>query len=183
MTHYIEIIVLPDPEFKESVLMNALYSKLHRAIGQIALGKVGLSFPNHQKTLGDKIRLHGSSATLEPFTTNEWLKGLRDYTQVTATKPIPENTQHRTVQRVQVKSAHNKRKRSVAKGWLTEEQAFEEIPDGTQKRLTLPFAQLRSLSNDNSMRIYIKHGELTNQPKAGEFSSYGLSAIATIPWF
>ena len=32
MNYYWEIRVLPDPEFKETVLMNALFAKLHRAL-------------------------------------------------------------------------------------------------------------------------------------------------------
>ncbi|MDA5483387.1 type I-F CRISPR-associated endoribonuclease Cas6/Csy4 [Yersinia intermedia] len=94
-----------------------------------------------------------------------------------------EAVQYRTVRRVQAKSAHNKRQRSIAKGWLTEQQAFEQIPDTQQKSLRLSFIQLRSLSNGNTMRIYIQHGELQEQAQLGSFSAYGLSNSTTIPWF
>merc|ERR1711879_218909 len=98
--------------------------------------------------------------------------------------PVPEGCQHRTVRRIQAKSAWNKRKRSIAKGRLTEEEAQAKIPDDQQKNLKhLPFLQIKSLSNGNTMRIYVNHGELQNEPVSGTFNSYGLSATATIPWF
>jgi CRISPR-associated endonuclease Csy4 len=34
MDHYLEIRVLPDPEFSEEMLMAALVAKLHRALGK-----------------------------------------------------------------------------------------------------------------------------------------------------
>lgn len=32
MDHYIDILLLPDPEFPASMLMGALYNKLHKAL-------------------------------------------------------------------------------------------------------------------------------------------------------
>ncbi|WP_152482130.1 type I-F CRISPR-associated endoribonuclease Cas6/Csy4, partial [Dickeya sp. DW 0440] len=31
--------------------------------------------------------------------------------------------------------------------------------------------------------LFVEHGPLQDTPVAGVFSSYGLSATATIPWF
>ena len=45
MDHYVDIQVLPDPEFLETTLMNELFSKLHRALGKHGQGKIGVSFP------------------------------------------------------------------------------------------------------------------------------------------
>lgn len=183
MDYYQDITVLPDPEFNESVLLNAVYAKLHRAICQFAPSKIGVSFPAVGKTLGNTIRLHGAEASLKLLDTQKWRQGLQDYTFATELLPVPANAKFRTVKRVQAKSVHNKRKRSVAKGWLTEVQAQEKIPDNQFKVLKLPYAQLKSLSNGNIMRVYIQHGELQECPAEGEFNSYGLSPTATIPWF
>ena len=57
MDHYIDIRVQPDPEFTASQLLNALFAKLHRALGQVADGKIGISFPQVGKTLGECLRL------------------------------------------------------------------------------------------------------------------------------
>ena len=189
MDHYVDIQVLPDPEFLETTLMNELFSKLHRALGKHGQGKIGVSFPDHfktpdqVKTLGSRIRLHGSKKALEEFMQTQWIMGMTDYCRVSAVCPVPPRTSFCTVRRVQAKSAYNKRKRSVAKGWLDESEAQTHIPDSQQRRLDLPYAQLRSLSNGNTMRVYIEHSKPVRQSVAGSFSAYGLSSTATVPWF
>ena len=183
MDHYIDIKVLPDPEFKETVLLNALFSKLHRALGQIAEGRIGVSFPDCKKNLGNRVRLHGSQVDLLKLMDANWLQGLRDYCHQSEVKKVPVKVTYRVVRRVQAKSAHNKRKRSVAKGWLTETEAVQSIPDTQQKALRLPFLQIKSLSNGNPMRIYVEQGKELENPVSGSFTSYGLSSTATIPWF
>lgn len=183
MDRYLDIKVQPDLETSAQALLNNLFAKLHRALGHYAEGKIGISFPGSGKTLGRVLRLHGSACDIEQLMRQGWLQGMRDYVQCSAILQVPEAVKFRTVRRVQAKSAHNKRQRSIAKGWLTEQQAFESIPDTQQKLFTLPFIQLRSLSNGNMMRIYIQHGELQEQPQLGTFSAYGLSSSVTVPWF
>ena len=122
MNFYQDIRVLEDPEFSEPMLMAALFAKLHRVLGAQANGAVGVSFPRAGKMLGDTLRLHGSQDALQALQATPWLKGLRDYTQCSDIQRIPENVMHCTVSRVQVKSsAERLRRRSVKKGWLTEE--------------------------------------------------------------
>ncbi len=183
MDYYIDIKVLPDPEFKETVLLNALFSKLHRALGQVAEGRVGVSFPDATKLLGNKIRLHGTQTDLTKLMGVNWLQGLRDYAHQSEVKKIPDKVSYKIVRRVQAKSAHNKRKRSVAKGWLSEAEAIQLIPDTQQKMLRLPFLQIKSLSNGNLMRIYVEHSKELDGAVVGTFTSYGFSSTATVPWF
>lgn len=183
MDHYVEIKVLPDPEFGEIDLLNALFSKLHRHLGKIVDGRVGVSFPRYGHVLGNCLRLHGKKEDLLKLMESDFLKGMRDYTSSTTVIPIPEIAGYRTVKRVQSKSAHNKRRRSIAKGWLSEADAFERIPDSQQKTIKLPYAELKSLSNGNRMRVYVEHGSLQSTAVEGSFNAYGLSAYTTIPWF
>ncbi|GGO80052.1 type I-F CRISPR-associated endoribonuclease Cas6/Csy4 [Marinobacterium nitratireducens] len=183
MDHYLDLKVLPDPEFAEQQLLNALFAKLHRALGQHGDGEVGVSFPDHGARLGSRLRLHGTAQRLDQFMALNWIQGMRDYCAIGELLPIPAQVQYRAVRRVQAKSAYNKRKRSITKGWLSEAEALKRIPDTQQKKLTLPYIQLRSLSNGNPMRIYIEHGPLQDAPQSGCMSTYGLSATATIPWF
>ncbi len=140
MNHYIDIKVLPDPEFEATVLMNALYAKCHRVLGKVANGEVGVSFPQYKKNLGVVLRLHGSKDKLEQLMEERWLKGLTDYTQVSDILTVPDKAQYRVVARIQTKSPENKRKRSIRKGWLTQEEAEEKIKDNDQYKLNLPFA-------------------------------------------
>ena len=184
MNFYQDIRVLEDPEFKESMLMAALFAKLHRALGAYGEGDIGVSYPRAEKILGDTIRLHGSQQALSAIAATPWLKGLRDYTQCSDILAVPEKVAYRTVSRVQVKSsAERLRRRSVKKGWLTEEQARLQILDANEQRTSLPFIVLKSLSTEQMFHLFIRLGELQTQPTTGKFSSYGLSATATVPWF
>jgi CRISPR-associated endonuclease Csy4 len=184
MDHYIEIRILPDPEFSSITLLEALFAKLHRALGALAEGEIGISFPHAGKTLGDRLRLHGSKAALSKLEAHPWCKGLGDNTEHSGILPIPTPVQYRTVRRVQLKSnAERLRRRSVKKGWLSEEEACQRIPYSAEKRSSLPFIRLKSLSTGQFFLLFIEQGPIQSTPTSGVFSAYGLSATATIPWF
>ncbi|OCQ52114.1 CRISPR-associated endonuclease Cas6/Csy4 [Photorhabdus australis subsp. thailandensis] len=184
MDYYFEIRVLPDPELSQQDLMEALFAKLHRALGQVGHGRIGVSFPCARKTLGDKLRIHGANEALNDLRALPWLKGLRDYTETMDIQPVPQDTRYRRVSRVQVKSsAERLRRRAIKKGWLTEEQALQRIPTIKEQRSDLPFLSLKSLSSGQSFLLFVKQGLIEDKPTSGVFSSYGLSSSATIPWF
>ena len=184
MEQYIEIRLLPDPDFTASVLMNALFAKLHRALLEVSHGEIGVSFPKAQKTLEDIIRLHGSVSALQRLMEITWLKGLTDYINISAITPVPDNCQYRVVNRVQAKSsAVRLYRRSVKKGWLTVEDAEKKITGIKEQHIKQPFVQLKSHSSGQTFRLFIQQGKLLGSPQAGKFSDYGLSGEATIPWF
>lgn len=184
MDHYIEIQLKPDPEFLPSVLMNALFAKLHRVLAEKSNGQVGVSFPRVDKNLGDTIRLHGTQEALQRLMLPHWVQGLRDYAAESNIQPIPPICQYRNVKRVQVKSSPTRLlRRSVKKGWITEEEAEQRLSKSKEQRLNDPFIQLKSQSTGQAFRLFIRHGPLVDYPKEGAFSAYGLSHQATIPWF
>lgn len=184
MNHYIEIRVLPDPEFNANVLLNALYAKLHRALSDAGQGEIGASFPNAGKILGDCIRLHGSQGALQRLMGLGWLKGLSDYTRVSEIELVPDKCQYRIVRRVQAKSSVERLyRRSVKNGRLTAEEAEAKINAGKDQLLKHPFIQLKSRSSGQTFRLFIQQGKLSGSPQAGKYSDYGLSDSATIPWF
>lgn len=184
MQFYCEIKVLPDPEASEPILVNNLMSKFHRILVTLKMKNVGVSFPNHAKTLGDTVRFHSDEQSLSQLLESNWLKGLRDYCDVSSILPTPNKVQYCTVSRVQSKSAYNKRKRSVTKGWLTESEAEIKIDDNQQKKLKLPFFQVSSSSTQqNNVKLFVIHSKLQAVPSPGEFNSYGLSKTTTVPWF
>jgi CRISPR-associated endonuclease Csy4 len=184
MGHYIDIKILPDTEFSPSLLMNALFAKFHRVLAEAGHGEIGVSFPQAQKTLGDSLRLHGSQDDLERITAIGWLKGLTDYTQVTAITAVPDNCRYRVVKRVQAKSSVERMyRRSVKKGWLTAEEAETRMNASKEQQLKLPFVQLKSHSSGQTFRLFIQQGKFLDTPMKGEFSAYGLSDAATVPWF
>ena len=184
MDHFLEIRVLPDPEFKAETLMSALFAKLHRALARRGTGDIGVSFPEHNVKPGCVVRLHGSRAALAELESTRWRAGMNDYCETTALLPVPAISGWRTVARVQVKSSADRLlRRSVRKGWITEEEALLRCANATEQGCSLPFIQMKSLSSKESFRLFIRHGELRQEASGGLFSTYGLSAEATIPWF
>jgi len=184
MESYQEIRVLPDPEFGSDLLMAALFAKLHRALGQHAAGKIGISFPNYGQKPGDIIRLHGTDAMLTVFGKTLWMKGLNDHVAISEIRDVPADAQHYCFSRVQVKSsAERLRRRSVKRGRLSEEEALERIPDSKSQITSLPFIHVKSLSTGEAFRLFIRRGALLTEPVEGVFGAYGLSAVATVPWF
>ena len=184
MDHYLEIRVLPDPEFTEEMLMAALFAKLHRALGERGKGDIGVSFPLHGITPGPLLRLHGTGPALHELEALSWRKGLSDYCACSAVCRLPTVTQWRCVSRVQVKSSPERLlRRSVKKGWITEAQAQERALTMEAEQTDLPWINVKSLSNQQPFRVFIRHGDLLSAPVKGTFTSYGFSSSATIPWF
>jgi len=185
MDHYLDIHVLPDPEFDINVIMNALYSKLHRGFASVGHGELGVSFPGmDKKGLGSQLRLHGTHESLSRLMAIQWVVGLRDHIQISNILLVPEVVQHRVVSRMQVKSsAERLRRRSVKNGKLTEAEAQERILETNEKRCKLPFIQLKSSSTGQIFHLYIQHSAPQFNSVAGKFSDYGLSSVATVPYF
>lgn len=184
MDHYVEIRLLPDPEFQETFLMNALFAKLHRALTSEGKGEIGVSFPRFNKNLGDTMRLHGKHPALERIMQISWLKSFRDHIFVSDILTVPENRQHRLVRRLQTKSSVERLyRRSVKKGWLTTEEADNKIKTNSERHCKAPYVQLKSSSTGQRFRLFIVHEKIMNDAMDGTFSSYGLSNTATIPWF
>jgi CRISPR-associated endonuclease Csy4 len=184
MNFYINIAVLPDPEFPETILMSALFSKLHRALVEEGSRRIGVSFPKAEKTLGAHIRLHAEEQHLKNLMALNWLKGLKDYTEVYPLREIPSNCKHRIVSRIQPKTNLERLyRRSIANGKLSIEDAAKK---STNKKAVVshhPFVHIKSLSTGQKFCLYIKQGNLIDEPISGVFTMYGLSSTATIPWF
>lgn len=185
--HYLDIHLLPDPEFPPEQLMNALFAKLHRALVQLGSDSIGVSFPkarNGATGLGDHLRLHGGSAALNDLMAQSWLSGMHDHVRLGEPAPVPPDTQHCQVRRVQTDSNPERlRRRAMKRHGLSEEQARERIPDSAAKWLRLPYVQLRSQSTGQPFRLFIEQSAPQLESHAGVFNAYGLSRDATVPWF
>lgn len=188
MDRHIDIRVMPDPEFSTPVLMNALISKLHRALASLGSEHIGISLPEHRnkspRGLGGLLRLHSNAVELDQLLATDWLQGMRDHVTTSNILAVPESPRHRTVRRRQFKTnAERLRRRRAQRHGETMEQARELIPVSVERRVSLPYAILRSQSTQQSFCLFIEHGPLTDTPVSGTFNSYGLSDTATVPWF
>ncbi|MCV2217040.1 type I-F CRISPR-associated endoribonuclease Cas6/Csy4 [Thauera sp. Sel9] len=187
MDHYLDLTLLPDPEFPASQLMSALFAKLHRGLHDLHRNDVGISFPDVEKAgsgLGSRLRLHGNAEVLNQLMALNWLTGMRDHLNIGATVPTPQQTKHRCVSRVQVDSNPERlRRRLMKRHNLDAAAAQARIPDSAAQRSDLPFVNLRSNSSGEHFRLFIRHSPLQDSAQPGAFSAYGLSATTTVPWF
>lgn len=187
MDAYIDIVLLPDPEFPATTLMSALFGKFHRGLVRYGEGAIGVSFPeirDEMRSLGNRLRLHGALETLRGFQQTDWLTGMRDHVSVNPARVVPTSARHRVVRRVQAKSnPERQRRRLIARKGISAEQAMQIIPDSTAERLNLPYLVLTSQSTGQQFRLFVEHLAIREQAVDGEFSAYGLSSTATVPWF
>lgn len=188
MDHYQDLLILPDPEFQTPMLLNALFAKLHRAFVEIKNTSIGVSFPNantDQPSLGNVLRLHGDMDNLLKLQEVDWQSGMRDHMQIKAIVPIPERIRHCRVKRIQTKTNADRLRRRYCSRHpgVTMKDAEVFIPDSVEKRLGLPYLQLKSQSTKKSFRLFLDQDVEQTQAVSGQFNSYGLSRTATVPWF
>jgi CRISPR-associated endonuclease Csy4 len=187
MDSYIELQLLPDPEFPANTLMNALFAKLHRGLVSSGNGRVGISFPDVEQKgigLGGRLRLHGTMADLERMMSANWLQGMRDHLSCSPISSVPATSGYRVVRRVQAKSSpERERRRLVARKGISAEAAALAIPDSAAEMLRLPYLLLASQSTRQQFRLFVEHLPAQKKPVPGMFSAYGLSTVATVPWF
>lgn len=187
MDHYVDLSLRPDPEFSSPVLMSALFSKLHRALVSLEADDIGVSFPGYAlkpRTLGQVLRLHGTADRLQRLLALDWLAGMRDYIDSGQVSTVPPDAKYRVVRRVQPKTnVARLRRRYARRHQVPLAVAEERIPDSVVQPVTLPFANVRSLSTGQTFSLFIELGDIQNEPVAGTFSRYGLATTATVPWF
>jgi CRISPR-associated endonuclease Csy4 len=187
MDHYIEIKLLPDPEFVSTMLMSALFNKLHRILVEVDTCNIGISCPDIEQPkigLGERLRLHGTYDDLHQLMEVNWLAGMRDHSTVGEATSVPSNCLYRVVRRVQAKSSPDRLRRRLARRKnITMEEACQLISDRDTKYLKLPFVSVRSQSTGQTFRLFIEHKPSQPNRMLGDFSRYGLSATATVPWF
>lgn len=185
MTHYQDIHLIPDEMAGEPTLMNLLFGRLHKALASMRSKDIGLSFPMAAKNLGAVLRLHGSREALEKLDALGWTGPLSDYINKGKILPVPEKVRgYRTVSRKQLKSNPDRLRRRLAKRHgITLEEAKMRIPDSAAQISDLPFLQVKSSSTDQHFRLFVDQGPIRDKAEAGEFSFYGMSATATIPFF
>lgn len=187
MDHYIDITVLPDPEFPATTLMNALFAKLHRGLVDHGGRDIGVSFPEvvqGKRTLGQRLRLHGNSSSLDRLMAIGWMQGMRDHVAVSAVRVVPSEAVHRIVRRVQTKSSPERlRRRLMTRKSITPEAAQAAIPHSAARMLDLPYVEIASRTTGQRFKLFIEHLEPKASAVPGEYGMYGLSASATVPWF
>jgi CRISPR-associated endonuclease Csy4 len=186
MDRYIDIRVLPDPEFAPSQLMSTLFAKFHRCLVHLHADDIGVSFPEVDAArpgLGAVLRIHGTDDAIGRLINVEWLTGMRDHVAISGVQAVPECVGYRRVRRVQAKSSAERiRRRQMRRHQWTEAEARERIPESVGRTLSLPYVTMESGSSHQRFLLFIDQQEAGGSV-VGSFNAYGLSSSATVPWF
>lgn len=213
MKHYIELTLLPNPNIKAFTLWSKTYQQLHLALVEIQDENrrvpIGLSFPEYLMgekfgVLGGKLRVFSADeAGLVRLDIGKWLNRLSDYVHHTGIRPVPEKLNgYATYRRLQPKTGKERLARRYAKRHRLDFETALNKPvemsvkaeqggsgkallcygDLPQTQINAPFIRLKSLSSDQPFYLWIEK-TVVDQPVAGNFNSYGLSPLTTVPEF
>ena len=196
MKYYCDITLLPDAEANLGFLWQKIFCLVHSAIVEnqhAGDSNVALSFPEYDNSvfpLGNKLRVMAiSENALQQLELQQRLNRLSDYCRCTSLKTVPEVKQFVRFERKQFASNMERiaRRRAKRKGETFEEAMFH-LKDATEEVSKLPFINVGSSSTQMvdgqkcRFKLFIKR-VFTDKPLDGQFSTYGLSKEATVPWF
>lgn len=183
MDSYIEITLLPDPEFPAPILMSAVYAKLHKRLFDMRSRHIGVSFPDAKQHLGDRLRIHGSNQDLMQFQSVEWLAGMRGFCSISNVLLISEPHQFINVSRWQPNMSQAKLRRLIKRGSISTNEQSTYVEKMMRCKYNTPFVELKSTTNGERYRRYFCIGKAQDQKVDGEFDAFGLSQSATVPLF
>lgn len=183
MDHYIDIKLKPDAEMRENVLLNKVYSKLHKVLHSLKSDDIGVSFPRYQVLLGNVIRLHGKQEKLTALQALEWLGGLSGYCQISDIQAIPNQVSYRIISRKQANMTEAKLRRLIKRNSIPTDNVKAYKAKMFSQGLDNPYVELESTSTGETYRRYFKFGKISTMPTIGNFDYFGLSQTASIAWF
>jgi len=183
MDYYINIQIKPDAEMRENELLNKVYTKFHKELSTMKATDIGVSFPRYNVLLGKIIRIHSNQTRLTELQDTNWLGGLIGYCDISEIQPIPSDVKHRKISRKQANMTAAKLRRLIKRGSISAEEAKQYKAKMFSQSLDNPYLELESSSNGHKHRRYIEFGELTEKSVKGDFDQFGLSKVATVPWF
>ena len=122
MKAYIDIRILPDDEMRENVLLNKVFTKLHKTLFDLNSNDIGISFPETKVLLGRVIRIHAAKMRLEELMGCNWLGGLLGYCACSEIASIPTETKHRRVFRWQHNMSESNLRRLIKRKSITKEE-------------------------------------------------------------
>ena len=195
MNYYVDIKLLIDTEISLGFLWKKLYAQVHLALVEVRdeknLVSIGLGFPKYSndRFLGDTLRIFApTKEALETLDLNRWIARLLDYLIVSEIKEVPTNiNKYVSFGRQQFKTNRETlaRRQAKRKGISYEEalKNYENFDEEEKKKKNrLPYINVKSLSSDREMKVFIKKSE-PKEREDGLFSTYGLSNKSTVPWF
>ncbi len=160
MKHYIDILIKPDEEMRENVLLNKVYAKFHKALFTLQSKEIAISFPQYKVILGKTLRIHGTESKLTELQATNWLGGLAGYCKVSIIKTIPDEVVYRTISRKQSNMTEAKLRRLIKRGSISQDEIKGYKAKMFQQGLDNPYLELESTSTGHKHRRYLDFGEL-----------------------
>jgi len=194
MNYYVDIKLFSDSEVTLGFVWKKLYAQMHLALVEVRdennLVSVGFAFPKYKESafpLGNELRVFAKTKDeLEGLDLNRWLERLLDYVSVSPIKEVPLTVnEFVTFGRKQFKvNAERLARRQAKRKGISFEEALKNYEnfDEEKKKTKLPFVNIKSLSSDREMKVFIQKSD-KKERKEGQFSTYGLSNEVTVPWF
>lgn len=196
MTHYCEITIIPDPDIAPYFIWSKLFNQVHIALAEIknkhGIEYIGVSFPDYHydkkeksSKLGLKLRVFAQSQKdLETLNLDKWLERLTDYVHIKGIKEIPKDkaTSHVSVHRYRFKPAEVQAQTLSKKLSIGYDEAMVTVAK-RKPEMALPFIQMRSQTNNSNYRLKVLQ-QACSEPKAGQFSVYGMNGMrdaVTVP--
>lgn len=196
MKYFLEVDLIGMPQSPMYHLWSGVYSQLHLALTELQAalgeGKVGVAFPEYvfdaeaqMGKLGSKLRVFAADAALlQQLNLAQHLRRYADYVQMSDIRAVPASVRGQvSFARVQVKSGAERAARRLLKRHPELDYATELTRlQGLSEHSALPFIHMHSLSSEQPFRLFVAK---TVQPQAqtGDFGTYGLSNVATVPDF
>jgi len=194
MKYYLEITLLPNPDINLLTLWSKVFQQIHLGLVEMQDNQkrvpIGVAFPEYvigkkYSVLGGKLRLFAQDeSTLRRFDSARWLARLSDYVHCTSIRSVPEKlTGYAIFQREQPKTSKERLARRYASRHSVDYDTALLCYSGMAHKLVpTPFIRLRSLSSNKTFCLWIKKTAVA-ESSDDTFSSYGLSASATVPEF
>lgn len=184
---YQEITILPDEGISINYLWSKIYLILHIALADYKnkTGKqdIGISMPGLSKDhMGNKIRIFGEEEELKTLHLKERLERYEDYTHVTKIRDLPGVIKGYAIySRYQPENSIESKARRYAK---RHETAYEEALTFIKRKPNkkYPYIMMTSMSTGQKFHLCINKKAAT-QTECSDFSTYGLSAAASVPEF
>jgi len=183
MTHYIDIELKPTKELRENILLNQVYTAFHKRLYDLNSNNIGVSFPQYYLRLGKLFRIHAIKDVLEIFILEDWLGEYTKYCKISKILVVPQNVQHRNISRIQQNMSEAKLRRVIKRGNISQEEIKQYRIKMFQGGLDNPYVELKSMSNGQLHRRFIKFGDFQQNEIKGTFDLFGLSRNSTIPCF
>mgnify|MGYP001170762776 CR=1 FL=1 len=200
MKYYIDMVLLPDAEVHLAFIWQKVFQQVHIALVENKIGPnesaIAICIVHYgEKTfpLGNTLRLLANNeADLQRLDIQHWLRRFPDYCHIKPIQSIPVDIQcHANFRRKQAKSIYKKAERRAAHlNKPYEEVLAYLLNERPKKRPRLPFIILES--QETKKRIiasassqFALHIDKTifSDTQIGTFDCYGLSKVATVPYF